>query len=505
MEGEQGAPDELTSLVGQNMSDLGYINFDTDTPSSNICWNVGVDITEAEQAGPCEITSQVGQNLSDLGCVNCDSGSSSSNIICNVDVESMQAEQAALSELTSQVSQSVDGLRCINFDSDTLSCNISWNFGQDIIQSERAASDELTSQVGLDLTDVLRTKLHHSMENQCKFDASLIEMEQQFQQEFDQIPAAHKKILWENTKIGTVGADTTTAISRSLQELSHRRLQYDERSFIQVISSDDGEPQARHHPEQPMHLVSLTSPPKKQIRLDWTGREGTNEVYTSESDAHTRKVLHCNQRNNSMESWADVALDVGQMGKVLLHGSTTARVESPEQSEDASQAQLIGKSIEIPHKNASKRRLNESTSYHCAECGKQFSTKDYLAIHLRIHAGEKPYKCRQCDYACVAASTLYRHERTHTAAKPFKCLICDAAFKFRSYLTRHQLTHNGEKPYECNVCNQTFLHYSTLSTHRKGHKKEESCRYESNVGGDIMEQEQATLGDLTSQVVQSQR
>ncbi|XP_037042787.1 zinc finger protein 813-like [Bradysia coprophila] len=191
----------------------------------------------------------------------------------------------------------------------------------------------------------------------------------------------------------------------------------------------------------------------------------------------TKLNSSCNAMLNYCEPDVDVAIENHQMEEVLSNVEIT--VDSIEQSENASQpkkcqVQLSGKSTEIPLKNAAKGHRKQSTSFHCAECGKQFSRKATLIIHSRVHTGKKPYKCTQCDYASAQAINLCRHERIHSENE-FKCDICNRTFRHKAYLIDHKNVHTGEKPYECDVCNETFALRARLYNHRyQRHRKEAS-------------------------------
>lgn len=43
--------------------------------------------------------------------------------------------------------------------------------------------------------------------------------------------------------------------------------------------------------------------------------------------------------------------------------------------------------------------------------GKQFSTTNVLAIHMRRHTGEKPYKCKICEQMYGHTQSLNKHMR----------------------------------------------------------------------------------------------
>ncbi|VDK33274.1 unnamed protein product [Taenia asiatica] len=100
-------------------------------------------------------------------------------------------------------------------------------------------------------------------------------------------------------------------------------------------------------------------------------------------------------------------------------------------------------------------------SFHCTECGRLFSRKRNLPVHVdSVHKGKKPFECEKCGKFFTQKSNLKSHlKAVHEIPESFlKQAERSASIAFIVL---------GKKPYACEVCCKTFTQKSNLRSHLK--------------------------------------
>lgn len=85
------------------------------------------------------------------------------------------------------------------------------------------------------------------------------------------------------------------------------------------------------------------------------------------------------------------------------------------------------------------QQVHTGKKFQCALCGKRYSRKAPLEVHLQIHNGTftRKYHCDLCDRTFKTSGHMRNHRRTHTGEKPYKCDPCNYATGYQSELARH--------------------------------------------------------------------
>ncbi|XP_034030311.1 zinc finger protein 574 [Thalassophryne amazonica] len=148
-------------------------------------------------------------------------------------------------------------------------------------------------------------------------------------------------------------------------------------------------------------------------------------------------------------------------------------------------------------------------AHQCPVCGKLFVSSSGVALHQRVHTGERPFPCQVCGKCFRQNTHLREHLRTHSGERPFHCEVCGKGFVQSMHLSEHRRTHTGERPHACPQCGKAFKTFSNLRNHKKTHARqqkldEEAATMETNTAMAVEVASAAELANGQPQLIHIQ-
>ncbi|XP_054934001.2 uncharacterized protein [Dermacentor andersoni] len=132
-------------------------------------------------------------------------------------------------------------------------------------------------------------------------------------------------------------------------------------------------------------------------------------------------------------------------------------------------AETAGPSL-LPEERPRPAPAGTSVQHQCRFCPYATWQKFRLAVHERVHTGERPHRCHVCNRAFAQSAHLVGHMRSHTGERPFRCHVCNRGFAQNSDVVRHMRSHTGERPYSCPHCPAVFAQRSSAKVHMRRHE-----------------------------------
>ncbi|GBP47035.1 Zinc finger protein PLAG1 [Eumeta japonica] len=120
---------------------------------------------------------------------------------------------------------------------------------------------------------------------------------------------------------------------------------------------------------------------------------------------------------------------------------------------------------------------SEARAFACTHCGKTFNRKDHLNNHARVHNPvKKLYTCEKadCRKSYTSLMSYRKHAALHSAEEGnLQCKICGENFTTRQDIVYHLKVHTGsrtvknetDKKFTCNFCDRRFFTAKDVRRH----------------------------------------
>ncbi|XP_030267028.1 zinc finger protein 429-like isoform X5 [Sparus aurata] len=201
-------------------------------------------------------------------------------------------------------------------------------------------------------------------------------------------------------------------------------------------------------------------------------KEEQEELWTNQEEADLTK-LHQRQ-SEQMETEAGGEDCGGPDSDQHLHPETEDETEVSSEPE-TEVSDVDWEETRKPQSDLNSQINNEVSverPFSCSKCGKSFTRKGSLTLHMALHSGEKPFGCSECGKRFKLKGYLTSHMAIHSGERPFSCSECGKRFIQKVNLTSHMAIHSGERPFSCSECGKRFIQKGHLTSHMAKHSRE---------------------------------
>lgn len=241
--------------------------------------------------------------------------------------------------------------------------------------------------------------------------------------------------------------------------------------------------------------VDLEQPPREETSCRFCGKSFTKDcflirhVQTSHKGQKAFKCLKCNKEFDQRHRLIlHVRIHTGEKpfscdfcGKAFIQNSSRIVHMRVHTGEKPYFCKKCGKRFTAPGhlrfckgKNPNvSTRLDQGHNeiFKCSLCNKEFRKRANLRLHMRIHAGEKPFLCDLCGKTFTQSASRNIHMRIHVGGKPYFCKKCN---RFGSH---HRAPHctgrrgkYATKSWCCTKCGRSFYTKTDLKVHMEVHQ-----------------------------------
>lgn len=196
-------------------------------------------------------------------------------------------------------------------------------------------------------------------------------------------------------------------------------------------------------------------------------------------------------------------------GEVPLYESSSGKEENEEEEEleeevwQCRHCPMKHRSHDLLLRHYTKQHGGYDWASVCYYCGYFNGHKKMIYLHIKDHYAPKKREMKICDICCAEVLHLQQHQKAahsgvcydctfcgkgftrkaelnihikavhlkHQLEQRFVCQYCNKDFPFMKYLKRHLRVHSNDvqvpHPYKCTACNAAFNTKSALNVHRK--------------------------------------